>query len=216
MANIVQPNSWQQLRQFTPARIALGRVGNSLPTGEVLRFGIAHALAQDAVRLPLDVAMLESALRNAHWRTLRVHSRASDRATYLLRPDYGRRLNDASAAALVGHADKSCDLVFVAAYDELASPPSPAVLVIEDAHWADGATLDVLRYLGPRVQNLPAVLLVTYRDDALTRDHPLRGVLGVLGSTAATRLRLTRLSPDAVREMAASTKPLGPQTNVAG
>jgi DNA-binding CsgD family transcriptional regulator/tetratricopeptide (TPR) repeat protein len=95
--------------------------------------------------------------------------------------------------------------VFAAVYDELASPPSPAVLVIEDAHWADGATLDVLRYLGTRVQNLPAVLLVTYRDDVLARDHPLRSVLGVLGSTAATRLQLTRLTSDAVREMAAST-----------
>ena len=46
---------------------------------------------------------------------------------------------------------------------------------------------------------------MTYRDDALARDHPLRGVLGALGSTAATRLRLTRLTSDAVREMAAPT-----------
>jgi len=107
------------------------------------------------------------------------------------------------AAALSRRADP--DLVFTAVCDELASPPSPGVLVIEDAHWADGATLDVLRYLGPRVQNLPAVLLVTYRDDALARDHPLRGVLGVLGSMAATRLRLTRLTSGAVRDMAAST-----------
>jgi DNA-binding CsgD family transcriptional regulator/tetratricopeptide (TPR) repeat protein len=106
------------------------------------------------------------------------------------------------AAALSPHADP--DLVFAAVSEELASPPSPAILLIEDAHWADSATLDVLRYLGPRVQNLPAVLLVTYRDDALARDHPLRGVLGVLGSTAATRLQLTRLTSDTVREMAVS------------
>ena len=97
------------------------------------------------------------------------------------------------------------DLVFTAACDELASPPSPAILVIEDAHWADGATLDVLRYLGPRVPSLPAVLLVTYRDDALARNHPLRGVLGALGSAAATRLPLTRLTMDAVRQLAAAT-----------
>ena len=97
------------------------------------------------------------------------------------------------------------DLVFTAACDELASPPSPAILVIEDAHWADGATLDVLRYLGPRVPSLPAVLLVTYRDDALARNHPLRGVLGALGSAAATRLPLTRLTLDAVRQLAAAT-----------
>jgi DNA-binding CsgD family transcriptional regulator/tetratricopeptide (TPR) repeat protein len=111
--------------------------------------------------------------------------------------------NGPLAAALSPRADP--DLVFPAVSEELASPPSPAILVIEDVHWADGATLDVLRYLGPRVQNLPAVLLVTYRDDALARDHPLRGVLGVLGSRAATRLQLTRLTSDAVREMAAAT-----------
>jgi ethanolamine ammonia-lyase small subunit len=115
VADIVQSDEWGQLRRFTPARIALGRVGNSLPTDEVLRFGVAHALAQDAVHLPLDIAMLESDLEMAHWRTLRVHSRAPDRATYLLRPDYGRRLSDASAAVLAGHRGKSCDLVFVIA-----------------------------------------------------------------------------------------------------
>ena len=79
------------------------------------------------------------------------------------------------------------------------------MLVIEDAHWADGATLDVLRYLGPRVQSLPAVLVMTYRDDTLARDHPLRGVLGALGSTAATRLRLTPLTSEAVHELTAPT-----------
>jgi DNA-binding CsgD family transcriptional regulator/tetratricopeptide (TPR) repeat protein len=107
------------------------------------------------------------------------------------------------AAALSPEVDP--DLVFAAVCDELAAPPSPAVLVVEDVHWADGATLDVLRYLGTRVQGLPAVLLMTYRDDALARDHPLRGVLGALGSTAASRLRLTSLTADAVRAMAAPT-----------
>src|SRR6516165_78606 len=107
------------------------------------------------------------------------------------------------AAALSPGADP--DLVFTAVCDELASPPSPAILVIDDAHWADCATLDVLRYLGTRVPDLPAVLLVTYRDDALGRGHSLRGVLGVLGSAAATRLRLTRLTLAAVRRLAAAT-----------
>ncbi len=92
--------------------------------------------------------------------------------------------NGPLAAALSPRADP--DLVFTAVSEELASPPSPTILVIEDIHWADCATLDVLRYIAPRMQNLPAVLLVTYRDDALTRDHPLRGVLGALGSAAAT------------------------------
>src|SRR6266566_3924495 len=107
------------------------------------------------------------------------------------------------AAALSPEVDP--DLVFAAVCDELAAAPSPAILVLEDVHWADAATLDVLRYLGTRVQRLPAVLLMTYRDDALARDHPLRGVLGALGSAAASRLRLTPLTSGAVRAMATPT-----------
>ena len=83
------------------------------------------------------------------------------------------------AEALAARPDS--DLVFAAVAEELASPAVPTVLVVEDAHWADSATLDVLRYVGRRVHDLPAVLVVTYRDDELGRDHPLRGVLGGLG-----------------------------------
>ena len=63
----------------------------------------------------LDVAVLDAELQAAGWRTLRAHSQARDRATYLLRPDYGRRLSDDSAAALAGSAEVSYDLVFVVA-----------------------------------------------------------------------------------------------------
>ena len=54
---------WTALRRHTPARISLGRAGTSLPTTEVLRFAAAHALARDAVHLPLDVAALLADLR---------------------------------------------------------------------------------------------------------------------------------------------------------
>ncbi|HSH73551.1 MAG TPA: ethanolamine ammonia-lyase subunit EutC [Methylophilaceae bacterium] len=87
---------WQQLRQFTRARIALGRVGSSLPTKEVLDFGLAHAMARDAVHLALDVNALEQSINDIGSKTIRVHSRAPDRANYLLRPDWGRRLDEAS------------------------------------------------------------------------------------------------------------------------
>ena len=83
-----------------------------------------------------------------------------------------------SPTALAAPADT--EAVFAAAADELAARPRPTVLVVEDAHWADGATLDVLRYLGRRVHELPAVLVITFRDDALDQDHPLRRVLGGL------------------------------------
>jgi len=91
---------WQQLKNFTRARIALGRVGSSLPTKEVLDFGLAHAMARDAVHLVLDVDALDNAIINLGNTTLLVHSKAPDRASYLLRPDWGRRLDDASISQL--------------------------------------------------------------------------------------------------------------------
>jgi ethanolamine ammonia-lyase small subunit len=89
---LVQRNPWQELRAHTSARIALGRVGSSLPTAEVLRFGMEHALARDAVHRPLDFNALQSELESNKFRTLRVRSEAPDRQTYLVRPDLGRRL----------------------------------------------------------------------------------------------------------------------------
>lgn len=92
--DLTQHNPWDELRAHTSARIALGRVGSSLPTREVLKFGLAHAQARDAVHRPLDFAELKQQLRHTGFRTLQVHSNAPDRQTYLLRPDYGRRLSE--------------------------------------------------------------------------------------------------------------------------
>ena len=86
------PDPWAQLKSFTRARIAIGRVGSSLPTKEVLDFGLSHAMARDAVHLPLDINALESDVQAQGFSTLRAKSMATDRATYLLRPDWGRRL----------------------------------------------------------------------------------------------------------------------------
>lgn len=91
---------WAQLKSFTRARIALGRVGSSLPTKEVLDFGLAHAMARDAVHLALDVDELETGIKARGFATVRVHSKAPDRASYLLRPDWGRRLDERSQMAL--------------------------------------------------------------------------------------------------------------------
>jgi DNA-binding CsgD family transcriptional regulator len=76
-------------------------------------------------------------------------------------------------------------------------------LVLEDVHWADGASLDVLRVLGRRVEGSGAFVVGTYRDDEVTGDHPLRVVLGELASArGVVRLSVPRLSLDAVRELA--------------
>jgi len=95
---------WQQLKGFTNARIALGRTGVSLPTEEILRFGLAHAQARDAVHQPLDVQGLQERFHQAGFATLTVASRAENRSTYLRRPDFGRRLNEDSAAILQSNA----------------------------------------------------------------------------------------------------------------
>lgn len=114
---------WQSLRQYTAARIALGRSGSSLPTREVLDFGLAHAQARDAVHLPLDVAALQSQLQADGWDVITLTSRAADRAAYLARPDWGRRLHadalpllDAArsaAAPRIDADDVAFDVAFV-------------------------------------------------------------------------------------------------------
>ena len=97
---------------------------------------------------------------------------------------------DARAAARprAGTSDRGCgealragdrEEVFAALRDELTVAPG-TVLIVEDVHWADEATLDVLRFLARRIDDLPAVLVLTYRDE-LDRDHPLSRLLGDLG-----------------------------------
>jgi DNA-binding CsgD family transcriptional regulator/tetratricopeptide (TPR) repeat protein len=87
--------------------------------------------------------------------------------------------------------------------DRLRNASAPTLLVIEDVHWADGATLDLLRYLGRRVENAPGLLLVTYRDDEVGARHPLRVILGDLATSKNVhRLTLPPLSEAAVRRLA--------------
>ena len=82
---------------------------------------------------------------------------------------------------------------------------SPTVLVLEDVHQADGATLDVIRLLGRRLARLSALVVVTYREDELSAAHPLRIVLGELGTASdVTRLVIEPLSLAAVAELAGS------------
>jgi DNA-binding CsgD family transcriptional regulator/tetratricopeptide (TPR) repeat protein len=92
----------------------------------------------------------------------------------------------------------------VSALSAALQDEGPTILVFEDVHWADEATLDVLRLLIRKVGPLPVVLVLTYRDDELERSHPLRRVLGELATyRALRRLKLAPLSPAAVGELAA-------------
>ena len=82
----------------------------------------------------------------------------------------------------------------------------PWVWVVEDAHWADGATLDLVRFLARRIDSLPLLLVVTYRDDEVGEAHPLATALGDVARYAAMhRIQLEPLSRDAVAALAAGS-----------
>ncbi|MFF4034434.1 ethanolamine ammonia-lyase subunit EutC [Streptomyces sviceus] len=112
----VQTNElWASLRQRTQARIGLGRAGSALPTRHRLELQAAHAAARDAVHSPFEPGTVAAGLAGTP--TVRVRSAASDRLTYLQRPDLGRRLDPTDRAHLpVG----TWDVVFVVA-DGLSS-----------------------------------------------------------------------------------------------
>jgi DNA-binding NarL/FixJ family response regulator len=103
------------------------------------------------------------------------------------------------AAAL--HANEGPHRIAAALLELLRGRP-PGVLVLEDLHWADEATLDVLRLLARRVESAPVLVVATYRDDELGRTHALRIMLGELARQRPTLLRVEPLSPDAVAHLA--------------
>lgn len=111
---------WLSYARHTPARIALGRTGASLPTDEVLRFSLAHAQARDAVHIPFDAGAVEAEVRGLGFDTLRVASAAETRDAYLRRPDLGRRLCTESRATLAALPPAPADLCIVVA-DGLSS-----------------------------------------------------------------------------------------------
>ena len=114
--------------------------------------------------------------------------------------DLGRQTGGRLAALLAAGSPR--EQLFAALLDELDRGARPQVVVVEDAHWADEATLDLLVFLGRRMERTRALLIVTYRDDELAVDHPLRGVVGRLPPEAVRRLRLPPLSEAAVAELA--------------
>lgn len=111
----VTVNGWDSLRKYTPARIALGRSGTSLPTAPHLEFQLAHARARKAVHHELDIAGLKRGLEGQGLEVLLAHSAAGGRPEYLQRPDKGRRLDEPSRAALLSRAKDAAayDVAFV-------------------------------------------------------------------------------------------------------
>ncbi len=93
--------------------------------------------------------------------------------------------------------------LFVAFVDLLAE--RPALAVLEDVHWADEATLDLLRYAGRRIARTRSLLVASFRNDEVTPSHPLRAVLGDLATAGASRLAPQPLSLAAVQSLCANT-----------
>lgn len=112
--------------------------------------------------------------------------------------DIARQTQGELLAAIYSNANR--EAIFAAALNELER--TPTLVVFEDMHWADEATLDLLKYLGRRIQRARAMLAVSYRDDEVGSRHPLRFVIGDLPRATTHRLSLAPLSEAAVAELA--------------
>lgn len=211
---------WAILKDFTEARVAQGRAGTSLPTRELLKFTQAHAAAQDAVHDAADVAGLRAVLGGLGETVLEVRSRASDRAIYLRRPDFGRTLHPESAALLSGHR---------------AGPPPDIAVVVADGLSA-GALAQVPGVLGALLPALrqdgftltPVVLAVQARvalGDGVALALGARLVLVLIGerpglsSPDSLGAYLTfgpqPLTPDSARNCVSNIRPAGLDTRTA-
>jgi DNA-binding CsgD family transcriptional regulator/tetratricopeptide (TPR) repeat protein len=140
----------------------------------------------------------------AHKRQARVLWGACD-ALFTPRPlgplyDIAHQTQGALLSRLEDEAPRAS--IFAAVLDELENARLPTIAVTEDVHWADEATLDLLKFLGRRINRINSMLVVTYRDDEVGADHPLRLVLGDLPHRSVARLRLPPLSEAAVTRLA--------------
>lgn len=109
----MEEDPWQSLRDFTHARIAMGRTGNALPTEEVLKLRMAHAMARDAVHAELDFRMLSKKLISLGFNVQTVKSQAANRDDYIRNPNKGRLLDHASREKLEAVQDDKTDLCII-------------------------------------------------------------------------------------------------------
>ena len=116
--------------------------------------------------------------------------------------DISRQVGGALLQAMAQSTNR--DRIFATTVDELERSGKSVVLVIEDMHWADDATLDLVKYLGRRIGRTRATLIVTYRTDEIHARHPLQVAIGLLPGETVRRLPLTALSEAAVGKLAQS------------
>lgn len=206
-------DAWEKLRQWTPARIALGRAGGSLPTAALLDFRLAHARAVDAVQQPFPAAEFARQLGHNELGRLCLTTAVHDRSEYLRRPDLGRVLSEASLNELhqwAGPAPR-CDLV-ICLSDGLSAlavqrqgPPLLAALLPMLAGWnlaplmiVAQARVAVQDPIGAVVGAKIALMLIGERPGLIAPDS-----LGAylvygpqLGNTDANRNCVSNIRPD--------------------
>ena len=210
----ILPDPWSALRRFTPARIALGRSGGSLPTRELLAFAHDHALARDAVQAPFDAVALATVLAALHDPVLTLASAAPDRAAYLQRPDLGRRLSAGSIAQLSALAPAPCDLVLLVS-DGLsalaAQRQAPLLLAaLLPQLRAAGFTLGplcVVRHARVALQDEAGAILQARQSLLLLGERPGLGTPDSLGAYLTYAPRLGRT--DAERNCVSNIRPDG-------
>jgi DNA-binding CsgD family transcriptional regulator len=114
--------------------------------------------------------------------------------------DIARQAGGALLAAVTSASSR--DVMFHATIDHLAHVAVPTIVIFEDVHWADEATLDLIKFLGRRLQRLGVMLVVSFRDDEIGAQHPLRAVIGDLPNALLRRIALPRLTEAAVTTLA--------------
>ncbi|TDB63982.1 ethanolamine ammonia-lyase subunit EutC [Arundinibacter roseus] len=141
MTQLTQPDDWEYLRQFTPARLALGRSGHSIPTRQLLEFNLDHARARDAVYSIFDQEWIKYQVSTLGLSALFLQSQARDRREFLLRPDLGRRLNEPSRQHL----------------KEQVMPPNELSIVVADGLSASAVNAHAPQIIGLLVPQMKAL-----------------------------------------------------------
>jgi ethanolamine ammonia-lyase small subunit len=106
-------DAWHSLSEFTPARIAQGRAGFSLPTEAILDFQLAHAAARDAVQQIWQVEQFDQSLKASGFETIHLNTLVNNRVQYLQRPDLGRQLNQRAKDLLQSYSNRHYDMVII-------------------------------------------------------------------------------------------------------
>ncbi len=209
---------WIDLRRFTAARIALGRSGGSQRTQTVLDFRLAHARARDAVQAPFDPASVIAPLVAAGLASESLATAAPDRRAYLLRPDLGRRLDEASREKLSALARtqgfSSPDLVLIvsdglaaqAAERHAAAVILPLVAALRAAGWRIAPVL-IAPFARVKLQDEIGALLGARFSLMLLGERPGLGTPDSLGAYFTARPAPDRT--DADRNCVSNIRPEG-------